>query len=169
MSGFPVSSSKSSSICFPLTPPLALISSVAISMERFSISPNFACEPVRGSSTPTLTVSAANPVDAAMTSDRIAATTTNALPTVPFMIPSFAFPPPSGRIPAATRRCLDTVHGTLPREEVYQGNGNKVIGGILILPCESFTRTMAALTLRDGYIRVSGCGECAFFSPPGRP
>ena len=30
-SGFPVSSSKSSSIFFPLTPPLALISSAAIS------------------------------------------------------------------------------------------------------------------------------------------
>ena len=90
-SGFPVSSSKSSSIFFPLTPPLALISSAAISYERFSISPNFACEPVRGSSTPTLTVSAANPVDAAMTSDRIAATTTNALPTVPFISPPSHF------------------------------------------------------------------------------
>ena len=58
-SGFPVSSSKRSSIFLPFTPPLALISSAAISYERFSISPNFACEPVRGSSTPTLIPSAA--------------------------------------------------------------------------------------------------------------
>ena len=58
-SGFPVSSSKSSSSFFPLTPPLALISSAAISNERFSISPNFACSPVSGRIMPTLMDSAA--------------------------------------------------------------------------------------------------------------
>jgi hypothetical protein len=38
----------------PFIPPAALISSTPIRKELFSISPNFCCAPVKGSTTPTL-------------------------------------------------------------------------------------------------------------------
>src|SRR3990170_6160292 len=78
-SGFPVSSSKSSSSLFPLTPPFALISSAAMRKDRFSISPNFACSPVNGSTMPTLIVWAIATALPRLTAKAIAIHTNNTL------------------------------------------------------------------------------------------